>query len=332
MDTLLPIYEKEIPPFLRRAAETAPIQRLRGVGMNCGCEYTSFPRFADLKPYSRFDHSLGVALITWHFTHDKTQAMAGLLHDVATPCFAHVVDFLRGDYLTQEATEAGARERIEQAADLQALLWEYGLFTDTVADCHRCPIVDNESPRLCADRLEYTMGNLLNYSLRSLTDIVTYYCDLTYTKNESGSDELAFRRTEVAESFALGALACSRIYVSAADRCAMQALAELLGFSLARGYIGEQDLYGTEAALIRKLPQREWSAFRSLARIELSRIDRGGSWRRIAAKKRCIDPLVVGKGRLSFLSDAFSRELQSFREQSQDDYMRAIPLQKEEQL
>lgn len=326
MDALFPLYENTPPLFLLRAAETAPLRRLQGVGMNCGCEYTSFPRFAGLAPYSRFDHSLGVALIVWHFTHNKAQAMAGLLHDVATPCFAHVVDFLRGDYLRQEATEAGTRERIEAATDLQTLLWEYSLFTNEVADSHRYPVVDSESPRLCADRLEYTLGNLLNYSLRSMEDIDTYYHDLTVTENENGSQELAFRRTETAEDFALGALQCSRIYVSAADRYAMQRLAELLRSALAAGRIKESDLYGTEAALIPKLPQKEWEAFRSLAVTELSRIDRGGAWRKIAAKKRYIDPLIVGKGRLSSLSDTFGKELQAFKTQSQEYYMRGLPL------
>ena len=43
------LYHPEIPEFLRRLAETPPMARLRQVGMNCGCEYTSFPSFAGVK-------------------------------------------------------------------------------------------------------------------------------------------------------------------------------------------------------------------------------------------------------------------------------------------
>ena len=96
------LYHPEIPEFLCRLAETPPMARLRQVGMNCGCEYTSFPHFAGWAPYSRFDHSVGVGLIVWHFTGDLRQSAAGLLHDAATPAFAHVVDFLHGDHLHQE--------------------------------------------------------------------------------------------------------------------------------------------------------------------------------------------------------------------------------------
>lgn len=325
MDALLSLYEKEMPSFLLRAAGTAPLQRLKGVGMNCGCEYTSFPRFAGLMPYSRFDHSLGVALIVWHFTHDKAQALAGLLHDVASPTFAHVVDFLRGDYLRQEATETGTREQIENAEELQALLREEGLSTDDVADARRYPLADNSAPRLCADRLEYTLGNMLNFSLCGREDIAACYRDLTVAENENGEPEPAFRHLETAESFALGALQCARIYVSDADRYAMQMLAELLGNALTAELIRERDLYGTESALIKKLPQEEWDAFRSLAFIELSPADRGSAWRKIAAKKRYIDPLVVGKGRVSSLSAAFAGELQAFKAQSQAYYVRGLP-------
>ena len=152
------LYHPEIPEFLRRLAETPPMARLRQVGMNCGCEYTSFPRFAGWAPYSRFDHSLGVALIVWHFTGDLRQSAAGLLHDVATPAFAHVVDFLHGDHLRQESTEARTAELIGRSPELQALLGEYGLTTEDVADYHRYPIADNDSPQLSADRLEDTPG------------------------------------------------------------------------------------------------------------------------------------------------------------------------------
>ena len=73
------------PGFLLEAAETPEMRRLQSIGMNCGCEYTAFPLFQRLRePYSRFDHSVGVALIVWRFTSDVRQALAGLFHDIAT--------------------------------------------------------------------------------------------------------------------------------------------------------------------------------------------------------------------------------------------------------
>ncbi|MFR5131592.1 MAG: hypothetical protein ACLTDP_02610 [Terrisporobacter sp.] len=47
---------------------------------------------------------MGVALIIWHFTKDIKQSIAGLLHDISSPAFAHVIDFLNGDHENQEST------------------------------------------------------------------------------------------------------------------------------------------------------------------------------------------------------------------------------------
>ena len=116
------IYHSEVPEFLAEAAQTAVMQRLTDIGMNCGCEYTKFPLFANIGPYSRYDHSMGVALIVWHFTEDKAQAMAGLLHDISTPAFAHVIDFLHGDHMTQESTEQGTENVISSSMELCKVL------------------------------------------------------------------------------------------------------------------------------------------------------------------------------------------------------------------
>ena len=59
---------------------------------------TDYSKFFNVKYwYSNLDHSIGVALIIWNFTHDKKQTIAGLLHDIATPAFKHCIDFMNGD-------------------------------------------------------------------------------------------------------------------------------------------------------------------------------------------------------------------------------------------
>ena len=102
----LEIYS-ELPQQLLTMAETPAMQRLKHVGMHCGCEYTAYPIYRKATaPYSRYTHSLGTAAIVWHFMRDLKQAVAAMLHDIATPAFAHVVDFLNGDHLRQESTES----------------------------------------------------------------------------------------------------------------------------------------------------------------------------------------------------------------------------------
>ena len=321
------MYHKEIPAILSDCAETPCMQRLKAVGMNCGCEYTAFLRFAGLKPYSRFDHSLGVALIVWHFTHDGQQAVAGLLHDVASPVFAHVVDFLRGDYLVQESTEDGTRAIIEADATLQRALTSFGLKTDDVCDYHRYPIADNDSPRLSADRLEYTLGNLLNYRIRTPDDVEAYYADLSVGTNEDGVPELVFSDARQAEDFALASLECSKIYVSDEDRYAMQMLSELLRDAIRGGVLTEADLLTTEPEVIAKLLRNErtaaaWRRYRAYHLTRRVETPEGeGARRRIPAKKRYIDPLIAGVGRVSAHSEAFRAAKDAFLSDPQTEWI-----------
>lgn len=321
-------YHDGLPPVLAALAATSPMQRLQQVGMNCGCEYTAFRRFSRLQSYSRYEHSLGVGLIVWHFTQDAAQAAAGLLHDVATPTFAHVVDFLRGDYLTQEATEDGTRAIIETSAEIQRALRSFGLCTEQVCDYHCYPIADNDAPRLSADRLEYTLGNLRNYALADEATLRGLYRTIAVTENEDGAPELAFSDPEAARQFAALALDCSEIYVSDEDRYAMQMLAELLAGAMRGGVLTEQDLMTEEPRLIDKLCAdpawaRRWEAYRAM--YEMERADRplGEGWRRIDAKRRCIDPLVIGQGRVSALDPAFAERLHRFRTKPLDVWLHA---------
>ena len=323
-------YHSDAPAWLDEFCAVPEMQRLRGVGMNCGCEYTAFPRFLGLPRYSRFRHSVGVCLITWHFTGEIEQALAALFHDISTPSFAHTVDFLHGDYLRQEYTEGRTAAMITQSPEIMALLGKYGVAPDAVTDYHLYPIADNDSTRLSADRLEYTLGNLAGYSLCSPAALQEYYDALCVASAPDGAPELAFQRADIAAAFARDALKMSRIYVSDEDRYAMQRLAELLRHAVEKGVLSLDDLYGTEDDVIAKITsddrlRAEWAAYRSLHQMLLhSEAASDAAWRVIPAKKRCIDPLVAGKGRLSELDADFAAELSAFLLQPLDEPMCAI--------
>jgi len=316
MDQLWNIYHQELPQFLREFAATPPLQRLREVGMNCGCEYTQFPRFANIGPYSRYDHSLGVALIVWHFTGDMAQSLAGLFHDVTTPVFAHVVDFLNGDHARQESTEAGVEECLTASPEVMSLLKRYSLTVEQVSDYHVYPIADNDSPALSADRLEYTLGNLLNYGFADLSTIRRFYEDLTVGQDERGQPELVFRTPEIASAFTSAALKNAHVYVADEDRFAMQTLANLLWFALEQDVLERADLHTTEPPVIRKLEGDAacrvlWQKFCGYSKILRSGEAAEGRLQ-INAKKRWIDPISQGRSRVSQWDATVSREMRAF--------------------
>ena len=301
------------PAYLAEAAESGPLRRLKGIGMNCGVEYTSFPRFAGLAPYSRFEHSLDCARIALHFGGNEVQALACLFHDVTSPCFAHVVDFLNGDYQKQESTEKGVLRTVKRKG-IMTVLRKYGISPYDVSDYHRFPLCDNQSPRLSCDRLEYTLSNMVNFGVVPLEKAQSFYDDLVFDVADNGVREIIFQSFVLAREFAFAALENSKIYICEEDRGSMEVLAHVLRIALSKGVINENDLMSKESALIKKLmsnPETEmaFTAFTSLRAVSE---DGTGIALKVPAKLRYIDPYVKGRGRVSELCPDFKKALNEF--------------------
>ena len=229
------------PPFLDKYLKLPVLQRLAGVGLLCGTDWT--PLYKNRFYYSRLDHSKGVALIVWHFTHDKAQTIAGLLHDISTPVFSHVSDFRKGDALTQTATEEPTARIIRGDAELGRLLAEDGLTAAQVEDYHIYPIADNEIPQLSADRLEYMFpsGMALDGSW-TMEEIRRCYNDLTILKNEEGRDELGFRSLEVAELYCEHFCMIGHILQLNENKLTLQLLGQIMNMAEKAGLLSESDL------------------------------------------------------------------------------------------
>lgn len=312
------IYASELPDFIARLADTPPMRRLKHVGMNCGCEYVALHKHDMCRRYTRFEHSVGVALIVWHFTHDVRQSVAGLFHDISTPAFAHVVDFMNGDHLTQESTEARTAEMIDRSPEIQAILGEWGLRTDDVCDYHRYPIADNASPRLSADRLEYTFGNFIQYGVCGMEEIARFYQSLSAGINEEGQPEIVLTAPEIAEEFALLTMKCAYVYISDSDRFTMQFLAEALKFAVSEGLLSLDDLYTTEERVIRKMKKNEitdnmWYTYTKIQGVQSTKRPIEDKFCvRVNAKRRYIDPYVTGAGRVTQFSEAYRAAVETF--------------------
>lgn len=294
MQDLWLIYHDEIPSFLLEFMKIEEMQRLKDVGMNCGVEYTHFPLFQNCRYYSRFDHSVGVALIVWHFTRDMKQTIAGLLHDIATPVFAHTIDFLNHDHVRQESTELQTATIIRNSKQLAVLLDRYHLNVNDVIDYHLYPLADNDMPRLSADRLEYSLGNMYNYGFVQIEEIKMYY-DHIYIN--SRKDELVFDDKDIAVRFTRHVFENSYVYISDEDRFAMETLARMLNGAIAKHVIDHADLNTTESYVINKLKadpvfSKKWDRYCQYHQIiSCSK----GQGLRIPAKKRYILPLYQDK-------------------------------------
>ena len=193
------ILEPNFPEWLNEYIDTKELLSQQYISVTCGTIYSDL--FESDFFFSSLDHSVAVALIVWHFTHDKKQTLSGLFHDIATPAFKHCIDFLNVDYMTQESTEDLTTEIIKKSKEIMKLLKRDNIEISEIDNYHLYPIADNDTPKLSADRLEYSLSNaLFTYRLLDLASIKAIYDDIEIQTNEEKEIELGFKTKKMLET------------------------------------------------------------------------------------------------------------------------------------
>ena len=236
------VLEPNFPEWLNDYIETKELLKQRYISVTCGKIYSNLFEIDFF--FSSLDHSVAVVLIVWHFTHDKKQTLSGLFHDIATPVFKHCVDFLNGDYMTQESTEDLTSKIISSSKEIMDLLKRDNIKLEEVDDYHIYPVADNDTPKLSADRLEYSLSNaLLTNKLLNIDEIKKIYSDIVLGKDEDGTLELLFTSKETALEFVKITSKLSIIYRDDRTRYSMQLLADIIKKLNEDGLITKEDLY-----------------------------------------------------------------------------------------
>lgn len=236
------ILSKEFPLFLNDYIYTPQMQKLDGINQICGTYWRKENIYEDM--YSVLKHSVGVALIIWNFTQDKKQTIAGLLHDISSPAFKHCIDYLNGDAEKQESTEEQTLDVIKNSKEIMNLLKRDNIQLEEISDYKIYPIADNETPKLSADRLEYTfMNGTYNKKVWDLSSIKDMYENIQIIKNEDNIPELGFKSVEMAEKFIDGASKLWPLWISCEDTITMYFFADIIKKMYDQKYITKNDLY-----------------------------------------------------------------------------------------
>ena len=297
------VLESDFPEWLQEYTETPVLQRQKHISITCGTIYSDL--FESQRFYSSLDHAVGVALIVWHFTHDKKQTLAGLFHDIAAPVFKHCVDFMNGDHLTQESTEDLTTETITKSSEIRRLLKRDGILISEVDNYHLYPIADNDTPKLSADRLEYSLANMLfAYGVADLAEIREMYADIVVQSDENGVKELGFQTKKIARKFVKLASQLSIFYREDRTRYSMQLIADILKKMSESGRISVADLYQMKESEVIKMILASDYGDAFLAWRKAKKIKKAKSFEECPegvyvvncqAKVRYIDPLWQGE-------------------------------------
>ena len=307
------VLEPNFPEWLNDYIETKELLKQRYISVTCGTIYSDL--FESEFFFSSLDHSVAVALIVWHFTHDKKQTLSGLFHDIATPVFKHCVDFLNGDYMTQESTEDLTSKIISSSKEIMDLLKRDNIKLEEVEDYHIYPVADNDTPKLSADRLEYSLSNaLLTYKLSDIDEIKKIYSDIILGKDEDGTLELSFTSKETALEFVKITSKLSIIYRDDRTRYSMQLIADIIKKLNEDGLITKEDLYNKKESEVIEIIENSkykeiFNIWKNAKNVKVSKekpetvyfVHHG-------AKIRYINPLV-NKRRISSISKEAKKEI-----------------------
>ena len=307
------VLEPNFPEWLNDYIETKELLKQKYISVTCGKIYSNLFEIDFF--FSSLDHSVAVALIVWHFTHDKKQTLSGLFHDIATPVFKHCVDFLNGDYMTQESTEDLTSKIIGSSKEIMDLLKRDNIKLEEVDDYHIYPVADNDTPKLSADRLEYSLSNaLLTYKLSNIDDIKKIYNDVILDKDEEGTLELSFKSKVTALEFVKITSKLSIIYRDDKTRYSMQLLADIIKKLNEDGLITKKDLYNKKESEIIEIIENSkykeiFNIWKNAKNIKVSKEKPENVYFvHHGAKIRYIDPLV-NKKRISSISEEAKEEI-----------------------
>lgn len=335
LDSLRKEYFKVLSPvfpeWLLDYIDTPEIQRLSGISMGCGTNYSNIFDYVSFN--STLDHSVGVALIIWNFTKDKKQTLAGLFHDIATPTFKHCIDFMNGDSEHQESTEERTEQIIKSSKKIMDLLKHDGIKVEEISDYHIYPIADNDTPKLSADRFEYTFSNgMFLYGAWNLDEISKYYNDIVVLKNEEGIDELGFRTPQICKEYLHTILPIFANYDDDNNRTVMQFLADIVKSMNVKEYITINDLYElSEEDIIHKILncndiyiKESFAKFQNAISVFGSEIPVNNKYCiSVKAKKRYIVPLTQNNGevrRINEIDKTANEEVENYMNLKRSKY------------
>lgn len=289
---------QNLPNFLIKYLKTPSLVRLKDISYFCGMDYASKDIYNFRESITRYDHSLTVALIVYKLTKDKRKTLAGLFHDIATPCFSHVIDYMNQDYEKQESTEEYTAQILKNDKYLMACLRQDNIDIRDIINFKKYSVVDNDRPKVCADRLDGVVLTGIGWTKNiSKEDIRNIVLDMDIFLNEDNEDEIGFNTLEIAKKV-LDVSESIDIYChSREDNYMMELLAEITRLAIRKNYITYNELYTyTEYDLFSLLKIKEDRKIQSLMKeFENKRMFDIPNLEMPKVKVRSLNPLVKGK-------------------------------------
>lgn len=154
------------------------IQRLKGVHQG-GASHLVNPKWN----VTRYEHSIGTMLLVRMMGGSIEEQIAGLLHDISHTAFSHVVDFALKH--SDEDYHEIIYDEIVENSHIPKILSKYGYdYKDILFNEAKWTILEKSAPKLCADRVDYTLRDMFHYGFISHEEVQDFLKNLTIVDNQ----------------------------------------------------------------------------------------------------------------------------------------------------
>src|SRR3989344_3604911 len=219
-----------------------PLARLKGINQAGVSKYLNLR-----KDVTRFEHSVGVMLLLRKFQASIVEQIAGLLHDVPHTAFSHAADFVfkRGEIGTFH--ESFLRQ-IVFASEIPNILTKHGFDPERVIDEHNFTPLEQNIPKLCADRIDYSLRDISSDNIFSSKDVNDILQALTTHKGR-----FVMTDEKVAYFYAKAFMdQCLNSWNSPQTLAAFELFGQMVRRALEVKVLNEQDLFLTDDEVIEK--------------------------------------------------------------------------------
>ncbi|MFI7425275.1 hypothetical protein [Nonomuraea sp. NPDC049684] len=272
--------------LLHDLVRSEAVRRLRNVSQ---AGASSFVRAG--RNNNRYEHSLGVMTLTRLLGGNEVEQAAGLLQDLSHTAFSHTIDYVFDD--RGEEFHERIFQYVIERSDVPEILERHGLDWGTLFTKDNLLRVDVSAPLLCADRIDYTLRDLVRLGDIAAGQARAFVRQLTFRDNMVVS-----RDVEMAVNFvAWYAHLVRDVFMNPLELFVHDAFAKLIRRALETKVLTESDLLSTDDAVLAKLLVDEtYGLDVSLAEIRRMRKVVVGDFPhgvRVYSKGRKVDPPVL---------------------------------------
>lgn len=248
---------------------------------------------------SRFDHSLGVCHLIKTLGGSEKEQIAGLLHDVSHTAFSHVVDYVLEN--VHEDFHEKNKLRFLLNEDLSIILHSLGLNPKEFLDDDKFYILEAELPILCADRIDYTLRDLVVWGKISQQEAQEFINSLRVVDRKIAVESIYWGQWFQNNYEYLN----HHYFRDSKNVFANSEFAKLLKKALSMDLFQIEDFFADDNFVINKI-NKNAILRKDLEQIRIKLETENNTNSSISFKERIVDPLILNNGEVLPLSKCVS--------------------------